>query len=100
MSETYHLLLSANKAFMEQMVVCMSSILRNNQGKSLHFHILHSEIDNEILEQVKNWMKRESAGGNLFLSNKFGFLLFSSKTGRYHFLRNLFPNSGSRTSAS
>ena len=47
MSETFHLLLSANKSFMEQSVVCMSSILRNNQGRNLHFHILHSEIENE-----------------------------------------------------
>lgn len=60
MSETFHLLLSANKSFMEQSVVCMSSILRNNQGRNLHFHILHSEIENEILEQVKIWIQRES----------------------------------------
>lgn len=57
MSGKYHLLLSTNEAYMEQTVVCMSSVLRSNQEKRLQFHILHSEIENAILDQVRKWMK-------------------------------------------
>jgi lipopolysaccharide biosynthesis glycosyltransferase len=60
MSGKYHLLLSTNEAYMEQTVVCMSSVLRSNQEKRLQFHILHSEIENAILDQVRKWMKTES----------------------------------------
>ncbi len=65
MREKYHLLLSANKAYMEQTVVCMNSIMQNNPENVLHFHILHSEIEEDVLEQVQNWVQEKSTSAEV-----------------------------------
>ncbi len=54
---TYHILFATNQAYLQNTVVSMHSILVNNKGTELYFHILHSEIDTQERDRIKEWLK-------------------------------------------